>query len=157
MVALQTHHAPHAVPTTLQRSYQERLSWMRLLTTTALFSIATGIILVAWDSNRSNLPTAAPAETAAEYRSPLGLRVTARKQQVDIRWDHNLVTALKSSKGLMKITEGQMVKLIPLDARDLQDGCATYAPLTNDVGVRLEVSRADGTSVSESARVVAVP
>jgi hypothetical protein len=157
MVPLQTHHAPHAAPTTQQRSYQEQVTWMRLLATTALFSIATGAMLITLDSNHAATPITAPAKTAAEYRSPLGLRVTTRKQQVDIRWDHDSVAALKSGKGLLKIVEGQMAKLIPLDSRDLQDGYVSYTPLTNDVWVRLEVTRADGTSVSESARVVVVP
>jgi hypothetical protein len=156
MVAVQTHHAPQAVPTTIQRS-REQITWMRLLTTTALFSIATGAILVALDSNRADTAAAAPPETAEAYRSPLGLRVTSRKQQVDIRWDHNLITALQSSKGLMKITEGETTKLIPLDSRDLQDGYVSYAPLTSDVRVRFEVTRADGSLVAESTRVVAVP
>jgi hypothetical protein len=155
--AVQTHHAPQAVPTTLQRSYREQVTWIRLLTTTALFSIATGAILVGLDSNRAGIPTAAPRETAAEYRSALGLRVTAGKQQVDIRWNHDLITALNSSKGSMKITEGEMTKLIPLDSRDLQDGYVSYVPLTNDVRVRFEVTRGDGSLVTESTRVVAVP
>jgi hypothetical protein len=155
MVAVQTHHAPQAVPTTVQRSYRERISWMRLFTTAALFTIATGAILIAWDSNQSNSPTAAVAETEAEHQSLLGLRVTTRKQQLDIRWDHDLVARLQSSKGLMRITEGEMTKLIPLDARDLQDGSVSYAPLTNDVRVRFEVTCGDGTLVTESERVVA--
>ncbi len=157
MAAVQTHHLPHAVPTTIQRSYGERVSWIRLLTTTALFSIATGAILMGLDSNHVEAPAAAPAKTTAEYRSPLGLRVSARKQQVDIRWDHDLVARLPSNKGLMKITEGEMTKLIPLDSRDLQDGYVAYSALTNDVRVRLEVTCVDGTLVTESARVVVVP
>jgi hypothetical protein len=157
MVAVQTHHAPHAVPTTLQRNYRERVSWIRLLTTTALFSIATGAILIALDSNRAETAAVAQPETATEYRSSLGLRVTTRKQQVDIRWDHDLAARLQSSKGLMKITEGELTKVIPLDARDPQDGYVSYAPLTSDVWVRFEVTKADGTLVTESTRVVAVP
>jgi hypothetical protein len=155
--AVQTHHAPQAVPATVERSYREQVTWIRLLTTTALFSIATGAILIAWDSNHVDNPAAPSAEAATEYRSPLGLRVTTRKQQVDIRWDHDLTARLQSSKGLMKITEGEMTKLIPLDSRDLQDGYVSYAPLTNDVRVRFEVTKADGSLVTESARVVAVP
>jgi hypothetical protein len=155
--AVQTHHAPHAVPTTVQRIYRERVSWIRLLSTTASFSIATGAILIALDSNHAGTPVAAPTETATEYRSTLGLRVTTQKQQLDIRWDHDLAVRLQSTKGLMKITDGEMTKLIPLDSRDLQDGYVSYTPLTNDVRVRFEVTKVDGTSVTESARVVAIP
>ena len=130
---------------------------MRLLTTTALFSIATGAILVALDSSHPASAAPAPVETAAAYQSPVGLIVTTRKQQVEIRWDHNSLAVLKPVKGLVKITEGEMTKLIPLDWRDLQDGYVSYTPLTNDVTVRFEVTRADGSSVTESARVVAIP
>jgi hypothetical protein len=76
---------------------------------------------------------------------------------VDIRWDHDLAARLQSSKGLMKIMDGERTKLIPLDARDLQDGYVAYVPRTNDVEVRFEVTRGDGTLVTESTRVVAVP
>jgi hypothetical protein len=130
---------------------------MRLLTTTALFSIATSAILVALDSKHPASAAPAPVQTTAPYQSPLGLRVTARKQQVEIRWDHDSLAALKPVKGLVKITEGEITKLIPLDWRDLQDGYVSSAPLTNDVEVRFEITRADGSSVTESARVVAIP
>ena len=157
MYALQSHHAPEPAPKPRQAVYREPIAWMRLLTTTALFSIATGAMLVALDSSHRELPAAAPVEIPAAYRSPLGLKVTIRKQQMEIRWDHDLLAALKPSKGLMKITEGETTKLITLDSRDLQDGSVSYTPLTNDVRVRLEITGADGAGTSESARAVAVP
>jgi len=130
---------------------------MRLLATTALFSIATGAVLVALDSKHPAPAAQAPVGTAAAYQSPLGLRVTTRKQQIEIRWDHDLPAVLKPVKGLVKITEGEMTKSIPLDWRDLQDGYVAYAPLTSDVRVRLEVTGADGATVTESARAVTIP
>ncbi len=157
MVALQSHHAPKPVSKSRQVVYREPISWMRLLTTTALFSIATGAILVALDSKHAPPAASTPVETEAVYQSSLGLRVTTRKQQVEIRWDHDSLAVLKPVKGLVKITEGETSKLIPLDWRDLQDGYVSYAPLTTNVGVRLEITRADGSGVTESARVVAIP
>ena len=151
MVALQSHHAPKPVSKRRQEA-----SWTRLLITTALFSIATSAILVALGSKHPASAAPAPVQTTS-HQSPLGLRVTTRKQQVEIRWDHNSLAVLKPVKGLVKITEGEMTKLIPLDWRDLQDGSVSYAPLTNDVGVRFEITRADSSSVTESARVVAIP
>jgi hypothetical protein len=156
MVAAQFHHAPKPAARS-RRVYSEPISWVRLLFTTALFSIATGAILMGLDSRHPGTPAAAPVETASEDQSLLGLRVATRNQQVEIRWDHNLVAAFKSGKGLIKITDGDMAKLIPLDWRDLQDGYVAYAPLTNDVRVRLEVTATDGTTFTESARVVAIP
>jgi hypothetical protein len=152
MVALQSHHTLKPVSRPRQP-----ISWMRLLTTTALFSIATSAILVALDSKHPASAAPAPVQTKAAYQSPLGLRVTARKQQLEIRWDRDSLAALKPVKGLVKITEGEMTKLIPLDWRDLQDGYIFYSLLTNNVGVRFEITREDGSSVTESARVVAIP
>jgi hypothetical protein len=126
---------------------------MRLLATTALFSIVTGATLVALDSNYP--AAAAAAVETTTNQSPLGLRVTIQKRQMEIRWDHDSVAALKAGKGLMKITEGDTTKLIPLDLRDLQDGSVSYKSLTNDVRVRLDVTGADGAFVTESTRAVA--
>jgi hypothetical protein len=123
---------------------------MRLLITTALFSLATGAILM-----RLDFGPAVPTASASQI-SQLGLRATAQKQQVEIRWDHVAVAALNPVKGLLKITEGDNIKLIPLDLRDLQDGFVSYQALTSEVRVNFEVTDASGGSVSESARVVAI-
>lgn len=157
MAALQSHHAPKPVPKAPRVAYREPISWMRLLTTTAIFSIATSAILVALDSKHPAPAAPAPVEAAAPHQPALGLRVTTRKQQVEIRWDHDSLAVLKPVKGLVKITEGEMTKLIALDWRDLQDGYVSYAPLTNDVRVRFEITQGDGASVTESARAVAIP
>lgn len=125
---------------------------MPLLTTTALFSIGTAAVLTLAAPQRQ--VAAAPS---VAYQSPLGLKVTSRKQQLDIRWDHTCAAITKADKALMKVTEGEMTELIPLDRRDLQDGSVAYSPMTNDVRIRLEVSEKDGSSVSESARAVAIP
>ena len=122
-------------------------SWMRLLITTALFSLVTGAILMGLDIG--------PATPAAPL-SQLGLRVSAQKQQVEIRWDHVAVAALNPVKGLLKITEGESNKSISLDRSDLQDGFVSYLASTNEVRVSFEVTEASGVSVSESARVVAI-
>jgi hypothetical protein len=122
---------------------------MRLLTTMAIFSVVTWSTLVAVDSRQQ------AASGASD--SPLGLKVMSKKQQVEIRWNHDLGTTLKASKALMKISEGEITQALPLNQRDLQDGFVAYTPLTNDVRVRFEVTVPDGTTVSETARVVAIP
>ncbi len=130
---------------------------MRLLTTTALFSIGTAAVLVGLDSRQPATAAAASVQATAGYESPLGLKVTSRKQQLEIRWDHALRAVLNGSKGVIKITEGEMTELIPLDRHDLQDGYVSYTAMTNDVRIRFEVNQPDGTSVTESARVVSIP
>ena len=144
---------------TSQSTFRQPISWMGLLTTTAVFSIVTGAVVVGFDSKH---PTSAAASTTVETasatsQSPLGLRVTSRKQQVEIRWDHNSRPVTSASKAVMKITEGETTELIRLDHRDLQDGFVSYTPMTKEVQVRFDVIAPDGTSVSESARVVAIP
>jgi hypothetical protein len=149
--------APASVREAPVAVFQDQVPWMRLLTTTALFSIVTGALLVGFDSRRPPAPTAPAVQTAVQYESPLGLMVTARKQQVEIRWNHDCQAVRGADKGSMKITEGEMTELIPLDRRDLQDGFVAYTAMTNDVRVRFEVTQRDRSSVTESARVVAVP
>jgi hypothetical protein len=144
---------------TSQSTFKQPISWMGLLTTTAVFSVVTGAVVVGFDSKH---PTSAAASTTVETasatsQSPLGLRVTSRKQQVEIRWDHNSRPVTNASKAVMKITEGETTELIRLDHRDLQDGFVSYTPMTKEVQVRFDVIAPDGTSVSESARVVAIP
>jgi hypothetical protein len=147
MVATQIHHAPQVMVKPRSGLVHDSSSWTRLLITTALFSVATGAILMGLDSGPAT-PAAPPSQ--------LGLRVTAQKQQVEIRWDHIAVAALNPVKGLLKITEGEGAKSIPLDRSDLQDGSVSYLALTNEVRVSFEVTEASGISVSESARVVAI-
>jgi hypothetical protein len=155
MVANQSHHALRAVSKSRQVVFSEPISWMRLLTTTALFSIGTAAVLAGLDTRHPAAAAKVPA--TAGYESPLGLKVTSRKQQLEIRWDHALGAVLNGGKAVIKITEGEMTELIPMDRNDLQDGYVSYTPMTNDVRIRFEVNQADGTSVTESARVVAIP
>jgi hypothetical protein len=147
MIATQIHHAPQVRVKARSGLVHDTSSWMRLLITTALFSLATGAILMGLDSGPAT-PVAPPSQ--------LGLRVTAQKQQVEIRWDHVAVAALNPAKGLLKIAEGESVKSIPLDRSDLQDGFVSYAASTSEVRVSFEVTEASGITVSESARVVAI-
>jgi hypothetical protein len=128
-------------------------SWMPLLATTALFSIATAGVILRSESRHS---AAASVEHTVQ-QSQLGLKVASHKQQVDIRWDHECPAIVHADKGIMKVTEGEMSEVIPLDRRDLRDGSVSYSPMTNDVRIRLEVMEPDGATVSESARVVAIP
>ncbi len=126
------------------------------MTTTALFSIGTAALLVGLESRRP-ATSAKDAPAVTRYESPLGLKVTARKQLVEIRWDHDSRAARGALKGLFRITEGEMAQLIPLNYRDLQDGYVAYTPMTNDVRIRFEVSEPDGSKVTESAQVIAIP
>ncbi len=156
MVAKQSHHSFQAVSKARHKVFREPIPWIRLLTTAALFSVATGALLIGPESRKPATPAAAAVQTTGGYESPLGLKVTSRKQQVEIRWDHDLPAMSHADKGLLKITEGAMTELVQLDQRDLRDGHVSYTAMTNAVGIRFEVVARDGTRVTESAQVVAI-
>ena len=126
-------------------AFSRPFSWIRVLTTTAVLSIGTVALLVGLDARHPTVPPTAAPTVTVQYESPLGLRVTARKQQVEIRWDHSSRAVVGADKGLIRMIEGEMAELIPLDRRDLQDGYVAYTPMTNDVKIRLEVSERDGS------------
>jgi hypothetical protein len=153
---LSTTEAPVVAPS-------QGIRWSRLLPTAALF--VTGIIAapVLWNlkgtTSASSDPAAgeaAPA-TASTYETPLGLKVTSQPHQLEIRWNRAASTVTAAVKGTMSITEAGVTEAIPFDARDLREGFVAYMPKTNDVGVRFEVTAADGSATAESIRVVASP
>jgi hypothetical protein len=155
MIVRQVHHTLTPVSKLREPVFREPVAWMRLLITTALFSIVTGSLLVALKSRRSvGTLTTDAIQTTAGPESPLGLKVTAQGERVEIRWNHDSRATLGAAKGLVKITDGEVTELISLDRPDLQDGHVSYTPITKDVSIRFEVIAADGTSVTESARAV---
>lgn len=132
----------------------DKPQWMRLLTTSALFSIVTGVALVTFESSSPSSSTSAPTHASAAIESPLGLKVTPQKQQLDIRWNHDLIGPLGGYKAQMKITEGEATQTVRLDLRDLEDGHVSYTPSTNDVRILLELIKPDGNVIRESAHVI---
>jgi hypothetical protein len=57
----------------------------------------------------------------------------------------------------MKITEAGTTQDVPFDQSQLRGGYVAYTPSTSDVTVRLEVTGADGGTMSESIRAAAIP
>jgi hypothetical protein len=153
MIVRQIHHTLTPDSRFPDPVFKEPIAWMRLLTTTALFSIVTCSLLVALESRRPvRAVTTDATQTIARPESPLGLQVTSQEQQVEIRWNHDSRATSAAAKGLLKITDGEVTELISLDRRDLRDGRVSYTPITKDVRIRFEVIAADGTSVAESGR-----
>ncbi|MBZ5609046.1 MAG: hypothetical protein LAP38_12365 [Acidobacteriia bacterium] len=144
-------------------SPEELRRWARLLPTAALAIASVVLLLVLGDRGRTAVRTAPAAEsvttpaTAASYASPLGLRVTSKPQQLQVYWNRDAAAIHDASKGVMKVSDGEVSEVIPFDVRQLQDGYLVYRPQTNDVSVRLEVDQRNGQPVSESVRVVAMP
>ena len=133
----------------------DRIRWSRLLPTAALMIIGIGTLQLATNSNRT--AAAAPAVVNAGNESRLGLTVTSREHQLEIRWNRESAAIAGCDKGVMKITDDGITEVVPFDQGQLRDGYVAYTPKTNDVSIRLEVTGHDGGATSESIRSVAVP
>jgi len=86
-----------------------------------------------------------------------GLEVHSEGRLLNVTWDRRSATALNSSGGYMTIRDGDLVKVVRLDAGEIRTGHIYYAPRNADLGVRLQMASADGDSASETVRVVGPP
>jgi hypothetical protein len=138
------------------RAYQEGIRWGRLLPTAALVAIGIAAMQVVLNDRTVAAAPASTQATATET-APLGLKVTSRPHQLEIRWNRQSPAITSAERGEMKITEGGTTQPIPFDKRQLQDGYVAYTPTTSDVGIRFEVTGKDGSATEESIRSVAIP
>jgi len=129
--------------------------WPRLIPTFGLFVLATLGTQILWLSHTPEVTTA--AEMPANAETLLGLSVTARPHQVEIRWNHDSAPIRSAEKAVIRIMEGSLMEVVPIARPDLQDGFVAYTPKTNDVNVHFEVTGSDGSRATESVRVVAIP
>ncbi len=154
----------------------ERIRWSRLMPTAALVVICVGALQLAMRSNHTIVAASAPTETAGSQVAAsdsianaapaaaqpaddkgLGLTVTTRQHQLEIRWNRASAVIAASDKGVMQITEDGITEAVPFDQSQLRDGYVAYTPKTTDVNIRLEVTGKDGGTTSESIRSVAIP
>jgi hypothetical protein len=151
------------------------IRWSRLAPTAVLVAISIAVLQLATNSKHT-VAAAAPnetsasqtttsetallepvAQTAASSGPDLGLNVTSKQHQLEIRWNQQSGAIAASDKGVMKITEDGITEALPFDQGQLHDGYVAYTPKTNDVSIRLEVTGKDGGTKSESIRAVAIP
>jgi hypothetical protein len=133
------------------------IRWSRLLPTAAIAILGVGAIQMASDSKATVSAAQAPVSEAAAYETPLGLKVTSRPHQLEIRWNRTASAVTAAAQGAISISEAGVTEAVPFDARELQEGYVAYTPKTNDVSIRLEVTARDGAATAESIRVVAIP
>lgn len=153
------------------------IRWSRLAPTVVLAALAIGTLQLATGSKHtvsaagaSEMPVSASESTPSEIAQPtpaipavtdsdraLGLTVTSKQHQLEIRWNRESAAINGADKGLMKITENGITEALPFDQAQLRDGYVAYTPKTNDVNIRLEVTGKDGATKSESIRSVAIP
>jgi hypothetical protein len=147
--------AQQTTPAPVSSADRNGIRWSRLLPTAALMMIGIGALQVATNSNRT--AAAAPAVLEAANETRLGLTVTTREHQLEIRWNRNSAAIAACDKGVMRITDDGVTEVVPFDQGQLRDGYVAYTPKTNDVSIRLEVTGQDGGATSESIRSVAIP
>ena len=87
----------------------------------------------------------------------LGLTVAAAGEGVDVRWDRSALAIQGAARGALTITDAGMVRVVELDAPQLQMGSVSYRRAFSDVQFKLEVFARERTSVSESASFRASP
>jgi hypothetical protein len=89
--------------------------------------------------------------------NPIGLQVDSAGGLLEIAWDPISVAAMTSSGGFLTIRDGNLLKEVRLDSGEIRSGHLYYGPRNPDLGIRLEVARDDGSTASESVRVVGPP
>jgi TonB family protein len=83
---------------------------------------------------------------------------TGSGNQWRISWNRGAKAIRGAGKGHVTIQDGPLRKEVELSAGDLQTGSMMYAPLTDDVSLRLEVFDLQrGRAVSEAIRVLGSP
>jgi hypothetical protein len=147
---------------------RERVRWSRLLPTAALVVLGIGALQLATNSkqtvsaaNGNQTASAADGNQTASAEdgnhTSLGLSVTPRQHQLEIRWNPQAAAIAASKNGVMTITDAGTTEAVPFDQEQLRDGFVAYGPTTSDVSIRLEVTGQDGSTTSESIRSVTIP
>lgn len=87
----------------------------------------------------------------------LQLRIVDVNGQLRVEWDRASPAVLRAGSATLFIDDGGMLPPIHLDGDAIRRGSVTYARLSEDVIVRLEVSREDLPPLREQARYVGPP
>lgn len=80
----------------------------------------------------------------------LGLTAEARDENLYIRWNRESAAIAAAERGRLEIHDGRFMRTVDLDASSLRTGSVMYPPLTNAVGLRLQLTIKGTTSVSET-------
>ena len=151
-------------PPPVPRAAQTSIRWSRLAPTVLLVALASGAMQLAMSSRRVVAAPRTNENSVEEATQPpdvtdhvLGLSVTTKPGQLEIRWNPESAVLATADKALVKITENGVTEVLSFDQSQLHDGYVAYKPKTNDVSIRLEVTAKDGSTKSESIRSVAIP
>jgi proteasome lid subunit RPN8/RPN11 len=97
-----------------------------------------------------------------KFRQPpapdgLQLRIVDVKGQLRVEWDRNSRAVQRAESATLFIDDGGMLPPVHLDGDATRRGSVTYARLSEDVIVRLEVNRDNLPPLREQARYVGPP
>ncbi|MGE5644490.1 MAG: energy transducer TonB [Acidobacteriota bacterium] len=131
-----------------ERSLFSKLKWVIILLVVA--AVGAGGYF-------AYLKFAQPAPEAAQPSdSTLALKVERSAGQLLLSWNRNSPIIATATRATLSITDGDHKEDVDLDLGQLHNGSIVYAPMTNDVSFRLEVTDLkNGKSAGESVRVLA--
>jgi protein TonB len=158
-------NAPYApsLPQDARNDFQERnpppataiqlkgaTKWRWLLAPAGIVLLGGLLVL----GNRQQLHLLTDSQKPTENH--LGLKVQRSGKDWEVRWDQDAPILLTGSNGHLRITDGAIHKEIELAPSELRNGRIIYTPMTDDVGMELEVeSPKSGKPSSEFVRIVA--
>jgi len=102
-------------------------------------------------STRLASPSPAPAPAP---RLLLGLRADYQKDSLLIGWDRTAPEIASAASATFRIADGGRTRTLDLSARELQNGSIVYKPKADEISVELDVTSRDGSTASQSIRIV---
>lgn len=134
----------------------EGFRWWQLLPTMALFTVGTLLAQNAFETGQ--VISVSPSTGAVTHATGLGLKAVSRANKLEIRWNHDSYAVRAAARAEMTILEnGVVTASVPIDRSQLINGYVSYAPLTREVSIKMEITQADGATTSESLRAAANP
>ena len=139
---------PQPVPPTSPAQFRSRWVWIPL----SLVFLVIGLVVgfqAALMLNKGEL------EQIALGSLSVGLSAQIESGKIVVRWDRRCAAVQNALNGTLRIQDGDYVKTVHLDSRQLQNGSVIYMSADNRVSFRLEVTTQQKTVISET--VIFVP
>jgi hypothetical protein len=122
--------------------------------------VTVGIVMsreLWWKGASSGAPSAAVSSVEASgstAASPLELRIERTGDDLILKWNRSAPAVQAAQRALVAITDSGVDRRVSLTGEQLRSGHFFYRPLSDDVGLRLEVQTGDNRLIAENVRVV---
>ena len=136
-----------ALPTTSPAQFRSRWVWIPL----SLVFLVLGLVVgfqAALMLNKGEL------EKIASGSLSIGLSAQIESGKIVVRWDRRCAAVQNAQNGTLRIQDGDYVKTVNLDSRQLQNGSVIYMSADNKVSFRLEDTTQQKTVISETVNFV---